>query len=402
MRVKIKSGKAAGAIQAPPSKSMAHRYLIAAALAEGTSRIVGVEYSQDILATIDCLRALGVEIVCVDDTVTVRGGTRFSPQSDLRCCESGSTLRFLLPLCLLSDQPATLKGSERLMERPLGVYETLCNDRGFAFTRAFDSIRVCGKLSSGVYELDGSVSSQFITGIIFALLKCEGESTLLLNGKVESRPYIDMTLSALAEFGFIVEWNGPNCLMIQGGQSGKPRTLTVEGDYSNAAFFDALNLLGGSVAVQGLKADSLQGDRIYLDYFEDLKSGYATLSLADCPDLGPILMAVAATLHGAHLTDTARLKIKESNRGAAMAEELQKCGASVRIEENDICIERGSLHAAEMCFDGHNDHRIVMSIAVLCTLFGGTINGAEAVAKSMPNFFERLASLGLEVIWETE
>ncbi|MBQ3084938.1 MAG: 3-phosphoshikimate 1-carboxyvinyltransferase [Clostridia bacterium] len=402
MRVRIQSGKANGTVQAPPSKSMAHRYLIAAALAEGKSLITGVEYSQDILATIDCLRALGVEIQCEGDRVCVTGAKDLVPRGELLCRESGSTLRFMVPLCLLSGRPATLMGSERLMERPLTVYETLCSERGFRFERTNGVIHLCGTLQSGRYTLDGSISSQFITGMILALLKCEGESTLQLTGKVESRSYIDMTLSALREFGFAVEWQGESSLLIFGG-CGKPRNLAVEGDYSNAAALEALNFLGGEVRVLGLKPDSLQGDRVYSEYFCKLKQGYATLSLANCPDLGPILMAVAAALNGAHLTDTARLKIKESDRGAAMAEELQKCGVSVRLEENDIYVEGGRLKPSNVTFNSHNDHRIVMSMAVLCTLFGGEICGAEAVAKSMPTFFEKLLFLGIEVkIDETE
>lgn len=402
MQVKIRPGIAQGIVQAPPSKSMAHRYLIAAALCEGKSVIGGIEYSQDILATIDCLRALGVEISIEEDQVTLCGTGKLEPCEDLLCRESGSTLRFMLPLCLLSGVPATLKGSPRLMERPLTVYEELCCDKGFSFARSAEGISVCGRLQSGEYIVDGSVSSQFITGLLFALLCCEGESRLTLEGKVESRSYIDLTLSALREFGFSVEWAGEKVLKLVGGK-GTPRRITVEGDYSNAAFLDAFNLLDGKVDVQGLKENSLQGDRIYRDHFEKIKAGAPTLSLADCPDLGPVLMAVAAVFQGARFTDTARLKIKESDRGAAMAEELEKCGVRVDVSENEIIISGGGLTPTDAVFCGHNDHRIVMSMAVLCTRIGGIIDGAEAVNKSFPCFFEKLTSLGIEVdIVETE
>lgn len=397
MKVNICPGTARGMVQAPPSKSMAHRYLIAAALAKGESTVRGIAYSQDILATIDCLRALGVEITAHEAAVTVRGGAALKPCAELLCRESGSTLRFMLPLCLLSGAPATLKGSPRLMERPLTVYEELCTEKGFSFTRSGDTVTVCGRLQSGVYEVDGSVSSQFITGLIFALLTLEGESTLCLTGKVESRSYIDLTLSALREFGFSVDWVGETQLKIVGG-SGVGRDCTVEGDYSNAAFFEALNLLGGRVEVAGLRADSLQGDRVYQDYFEALSAGAPTLSLANCPDLGPVLFAAAAALHGAVFTDTARLKIKESDRGAAMAEELRKCGVELVLEENRIMVPTGRLTAPTGIISGHNDHRIVMAMAVLCTRIGGCIEEAQAVAKSMPDFFEKLSSLGIEVV----
>lgn len=396
MQVKIVPGIARGTVQAPPSKSMAHRYLIAAALAEGKSVISGVEYSQDILATIDCLRALGVHIEMQEDRVTIWGGGKLQPCKDLLCRESGSTLRFMLPLCLLTGTSATLKGSDRLMERPLTVYEDLCRAKGFSFSRCTGSISVSGRLQSGAYSVDGSVSSQFITGLIFALLCCEGESRITLTGKVESRSYIDLTLAALREFSFSVAWAEENALVLCGG-GGVPRQLSVEGDYSNAAFLDALNLLGGKVCLQGLKEESLQGDRVYRKYFEKLKAGTPTLSLADCPDLGPILMAVAAAFHGARFTDTARLKIKESDRGAVMARELQKYGAQVDLLENEIIVHAGALRPADEPFWGHNDHRIVMSLAVLCTKLGGVINGAQAVNKSFPGFFEKLGSLGIEV-----
>ena len=396
MRVEIHKSVAHGSAQVPPSKSMAHRYLIAAALAEGKSEICGIEYSQDILATIDCLQALGVKIECNGDRVTVYGTGNFKPQNELNCRESGSTLRFLLPLCLLSGQSATLLGSERLMERPLSVYETLCNKSGFSFVRNGQSVCVCGVLQSGDYVVDASVSSQFISGLIFALLKCKGKSTIHLSGKIESRSYIDLTVDALRCFGFQAQWSASDCLELLGGK-GTPQTIAVEGDYSNAAFLDALNLLGGSVPLVGLKENSLQGDQVYRVYFERIKKGNPTLSLADCPDLAPILMAMAAAFQGARFTDTARLQIKESDRGSAMAQELQKCGVQVDLHENEIIVYGGTLMAPKEILFGHNDHRIVMAMAVLCTKIGGMIDGAQAVSKSYPRFFEQLAELGIEV-----
>ncbi|MBQ8893595.1 MAG: 3-phosphoshikimate 1-carboxyvinyltransferase [Clostridia bacterium] len=402
MKVEIKPGLAGGTVQAPPSKSMAHRYLIAAALAKGKSIVRGIEYSQDILATIDCLRALGVEITACNDAVTVWGGAELKAVETLPCRESGSTLRFMLPLCLLSGVTSVLRGSDRLMERPLTVYRQLAAEKGFFFSQAGNQVTVCGKLQNGEYSVDGSVSSQFITGLIFALLTLNGKSSIQLTGKVESRSYIDLTLSALQEFGFQVSWAGETRLELIGG-SGVGRECAVEGDYSNAAFLDALNLFGGNVTVTGLKENSLQGDRVYRDYFARLAAGTPSLSLANCPDLGPILFAVSAALKGGVFTDTARLKIKESDRGAAMAEELKKCGVDVILEENRIIVPGGQLRAPGMVLDGHNDHRIVMAMAVLCTCTGGSIRGAQAVTKSMPDFFEKLSSLGIEVIkYETE
>ena len=396
MTVEIVAGKARGTVSAPPSKSMAHRYLIAAALAKGVSVVRGIAYSQDILATIDCLRALGVEINVDGDAVTVKGGCPLVPRAPLCCRESGSTLRFLVPLCWLSNEQAILKGSPRLMERPLNIYEQLAKEKGFSLHRENGEVITQGRLTVGEYTVDGSVSSQFVTGLIFALLTLKGESRIRLIGKVESRSYIDLTLDALRTFGFFAEWAEETLLVLRGGE-GVPQDLMVEGDFSNAAFLEALTLLGGQVQVQGLKETSLQGDRVYRPYFEALRTGTPTLSLADCPDLGPILFAVAAALNGGVFTDTARLKIKESDRGAAMAEELQKCGVTLLMEENRITVPAGQLKAPEVPVDGHNDHRIVMAMAVLLTRLGGVIEGAEAVAKSMPDFFEKLSSLGIEV-----
>jgi len=396
MTVEILPGKAAGAVWAPPSKSMAHRYLIAAALAKGKSVVRGIAYSQDILATIDCLLALGVQLQKDGDAVTVWGGTPLVPKGELCCRESGSTLRFMLPLCWNGEKGATLTGSDRLMERPLSIYEELAAANGLLIRRGKGIVTVCGTLQAGSYEVDSGVSSQFITGLIFALLTKNTASEIRLTGKVESRSYIDLTLDALREFGFDVGWKDDHSLFISPGD-GIARDLTVEGDYSNAAFFEGLNLLGGAVQVRGLKERSLQGDRIYEKYFRALKQGKPTLSLADCPDLGPILFVVAAALNGGIFTDTARLKIKESDRGAAMATELKKCGVHVLLEENRILVPGGSIKAPTERINGHNDHRIVMAMAILLTLCGGVIDGAEAVSKSMPDFFEKLLLLGIEI-----
>ncbi len=396
MQVEIKPGIARGTVLAPPSKSMAHRYLIAAALAKGSSTVRGIDFSQDILATMDCLRSLGVAVEVKGDSVLVEGGLH-APKAPLQCRESGSTLRFFLPLCLLTGTPAVLRGSARLLERPLHVYKDLCAEKGFSFTQKEGEICVSGALAPGDYAVDGSVSSQFVTGLLFALVTLEGKSTLRLTGKVESRSYIDLTLSALKAFGFEAGWSAEDALYVIGG-SGVPQDLAVEGDYSNAAFFEALNMQGGAVALTGLAPDSLQGDRVYQRYFEELKKGTPTLSLADCPDLGPILFAVAAMEQGAVFTETARLKIKESDRGTAMAEELLKCGVKMEVGEDCIVVPGGQLRAPRQPFDGHNDHRIVMALSVVSARVGGIIRGAEAVAKSLPDFFEKLSALGIEVI----
>ncbi|MBQ3107667.1 MAG: 3-phosphoshikimate 1-carboxyvinyltransferase [Firmicutes bacterium] len=399
MNVTIAPSKARGTVSAPPSKSMAHRLLICSGLAGGTSVIHGLAPSQDILATLDCLKALGASWTYEGDTVTMEGldPSALQPCDILRCRESGSTLRFFLPICLLSERESVLEGSPKLLSRPLSVYETLCAQRGLFFANDGKQVKVRGKLSGGTFTLPGDVSSQFISGLLFALPLLEENSTIALTGTVESRSYIDLTLRALAEFGIRACWLDDRTLSVPGGQRYRPCETSVEGDYSNAAFYEALNLLGGSVTVTGLREDSGQGDRVYRQYFKALQDGPATLSLKDCPDLGPILFAAAAALHGGTFTETRRLRIKESDRGQAMAEELQKCGIAVTVEEDTIRVTSGTLHTPKEVISGHNDHRIVMAMAVLLSKTGGTICGAEAVAKSFPDFFDRIRELEVNV-----
>lgn len=399
MKIKIEKGIARGTVCAPPSKSMAHRLLICAGLSDGECVVHGISDSEDMLATMDCLRALGVKCEKDGETVRVAGINirRAAAPKQLNCRESGSTLRFFIPIALMTGMETVLAGSRRLMERPLSVYEELFLQRGIGFRKTEREIKICGNLQSGDFELDGNVSSQFVTGLLFALPLLDGDSRIVLRPPVESRSYIDMTLSALKLFGIEAGWQEENVLYIKGNQHYRAGEVFVEGDYSNAAFFAALNLLGGQVKIENLREDSLQGDRIYEELFEKLKRPGAEIDLSDCPDLGPVLFAAAAAKHGGKFTGTSRLKIKESNRGEAMAEELQKFGVTAEVLEEEVFISGQELRKPEECLDGHNDHRIVMSEAVLLTQTGGIIDGAEAVTKSFPDFFQKLASLGIEV-----
>lgn len=397
MKVKISPSKISGKITAPPSKSMAHRYLICAALADGESVIKNIAQSEDILATIDCLTSLGAEIGLCGDSATVRGiGQIAAPKGELLCRESGSTLRFLMPICL-SRRGATFSGSERLLSRPLGVYEKLCRERGIAFSNDGKKINVGGGLCAGNFSLDGGVSSQFISGLLFALPTLTSDSKITLTGSIESRPYIDMTMAALASFGVFAEWTSENEIFVKGGQKYAPADKTVEGDCSNAAFFEALNAVGGSVFVDGTDETTVRGDGIYKEYIAALTSGAPKLSLADCPDLGPVMFALAAEKNGATFTHTRRLREKESDRIAAMNDELSKFGAELYISENEVEVKKAALRAPSTELSSHNDHRIAMALSVLLTKYGGVISGAEAVKKSMPDFFDELASLGAEV-----
>ncbi len=398
MKIKINPSKANGEIKAPPSKSIAHRLLICSGLAEGKSIVHGIAPSEDVLATLDCLKALGATYTTDGDTVTINGTKPFgSGSAELLCRESGSTLRFFVPICLLNGNEYKFVGSQTLLKRPMSVYEDICKEQGILYCNNGESISIRGTLKSGAYKVKGNISSQFISGLLFALPLLEGDSTINIVPPIESCSYINLTIQALSEFGITIKWQDERTLYIKGGQRYIPNEVTVEGDYSNAAFFDALNHVGGYVKVSGLSDSSLQGDRAYSKFFDMLDRGTPSIHIADCPDLGPILFALAACKNGGVFTGTKRLKIKESDRAAAMATELEKFGASVTVNENSVIVYPANFHAPKEALYGHNDHRIVMSLAVLLSITGGEVDGAEAVAKSMPDFFEKYKSIGIEV-----
>ena len=386
-----------GQVDAPPSKSMAHRYLIGAALSGQPCTLRGVDFSEDVLASMDCLRALGATVTAEGDTVRVDPNGFMQAESPvLECRESGSTLRFFIPLALCRGREVILQGSERLLERPLDVYEELCRDKGFSFKREKDRVTLCGSLTSGAYRIRGDVSSQFITGLILALVYVGGDSTVEIIPPFESRPYVDLTVSALRSFGAEVAFTGDCTLEIHAaplhGYSGQ-----IEGDYSNAAFLDAFNHLGSDVRIGNLNPHSLQGDRVYAAYFDALEQGTPTLDISDCPDLGPVLIAMAAMKQGATFTGTDRLKAKESDRGEAMHTELEKLGGGLSFGDNTITVPRQPLAYQGIPLDGHNDHRIVMALSVILSRTGGCLTGAEAVRKSYPGFFRDIQGLGAEV-----
>ncbi|MBQ6381026.1 MAG: 3-phosphoshikimate 1-carboxyvinyltransferase [Clostridia bacterium] len=399
MRVKISKASGKGSITAPPSKSMAHRYLICAGLSEGESVISGIDRSEDVLATIDCLQAIGATVEWVGQDVHICGANPLHTDAahPLQCRESGSTQRFFVPLCLVGEGEAVLEGAAGLFQRPLGVYEKICAEQGILFEQGETSLHLSGKLHAGCFKVKGNISSQFISGLLFALPLLEGDSKIHILPPIESRPYINLTLSALQKFGIEAAWADEKTLLVKGNQHYLAAHTAVEGDYSNAAFFAALNALGSSIEIGGLDPDSLQGDKAYERYLEMLCKGTPTIHLGDCPDLGPVLMAVAAAKNGAVFDDTRRLRIKESDRGACMAEELKKFGTDVAVYENSIVVYPTAFHKPAAVLSAHNDHRIVMSLSVLLSLTGGEIEGAEAVRKSFPDFFERLKEVGIEV-----
>ncbi len=398
MTVRIEKCSPSGKVFAPPSKSISHRALICAALSGG-GKVTNVAWSKDIEATLSCLVGLGAEVEKNDDSVTFFGFDPYkAPKSnEIFCNESGSTLRFLIPLCLLSGSGVTLSGSEGLFSRPLSVYEELFAEKGIYFSRTKRSITVKGKLQCGNYKVAGNISSQFISGLLFALPLLDGDSKIEITSKLESASYIDLTLSVLADFGIDIKREG-NILFIKGNQTYKSTTYEVEGDCSNAAFLDAFNLIGGNVTVEGLNEKTIQGDRVYKDFFEALKNGQKSFDLSDCPDLAPIMFALSAIMGGGvTFHGTSRLKMKESDRGRAMSEELSKFGVETVIEENSFTVKEGILKSPTKTLDSHNDHRIVMALSVLCAKTGGYIDGAEAVEKSYPDFFEQIEKIGADI-----
>ena len=400
MDVRIFPSSAHGTVTAPPSKSMAHRLLIAACLSDKQTTVEHIELSEDIAATVDCLRALGAEIRIVADKAEILHGIDLSAIAEgtvLPCRESGSTLRFLLPIALLSDKLIRFTASGRLPQRPLEVYRRICVEQNLYFEQFSDGVGVRGPLRAGSFSLPGDVSSQYITGLLFALPLLDGDSRISLETSLQSASYVDMTLAVLSASGIEVSVQGDREYVVSGMQSYRLPDCRTEGDYSNAAFLAALACMGHPVTVNGLRENSIQGDRAYCEYFSQLETGVPTLDMRDCPDLAPIVMTVAAIKNGATLCGTGRLKLKESDRGAVMAEELAKCGADVHVYEDEIVINRTSLHAPAVALCGHNDHRVVMSLAVLLTKLGGVITGAEAVAKSYPRFFDDLESLGINL-----
>lgn len=400
MNVKINPGKASGTVYAPPSKSMAHRLLICGGLSKETSIIHGISFSQDVLATLDALEAIGAEYSIDGDTVNIKGcdPLNTTPKGPLNCRESGSTIRFFVPIALLNGNNTILTGSKTLLTRPMSVYSDICKEKGLVFSQDEQSVIVRGPLTAGDYKIPGNISSQFISGLLFALPLLDGDSTIMITPPLESRSYIALTIAALKEFGVEIEKKDEKTFFIKGNQTYMAKETTVEGDYSNAAFLEAFNTIDGNVTVKGLNQESLQGDKVYESCFKRLYSGTPTLHIADCPDLGPILFAVAAAKHGGVFTGTKRLKIKESNRAAVMAEELKKFGVHVTVHEDSVVIYSQGLKKPSEVLCGHNDHRIVMSMAFLASITGGEITGAEAVSKSYPDFFEKISALGIEVI----
>ncbi len=399
MKVKILPSKTSGEVSAPPSKSFAHRYLIGSVLSRGKCVIKNIADSDDISATLSCIEQLGGSVTKDGNIVTVISTNEKQIENAVfDCKESGSTLRFFIPVVLATGaKNCTFSGSERLLARGIKEYEKLFENSDVIIKSDEKSIEISGKLTAGNYEISGEVSSQYTTGMLFALSVLDGKSTLKITGNAESRAYVDMTIKVLKDFGADIAEPEKNFFEINGKGRLSPGEFTVEGDWSNAAFLIALSRLLGTISVSGLNENSVQGDRFSSVAFDALDGENAEIDLKDCPDLAPILFAYAAYKNGGKFTNTRRLRVKESDRANVMAEELKKFGANVKVYENCVEIEKTQLKPPIVPLCGHNDHRIVMALSVLAAVFGAEIDGAEAVNKSYPDFFRVIKKAGVNV-----
>lgn len=399
MKVKILPSKTSGEVSAPPSKSFAHRYLIGSVLSCGKCVIKNIADSDDISATLSCIEQLGGSVTKDGNIVTVIPTNEKQIENAVfDCKESGSTLRFFIPVVLATGaKNCTFLGSERLLARGIKEYEKLFENSDIIIKSDEKSIEVNGTLSAGNYEISGEVSSQYTTGMLFALSVLDGKSTLKITGNAESRAYVDMTIKVLKDFGADITETEKNFFEINGKGRLSPGEFTVEGDWSNAAFLIALSRLLGTISVSGLNENSVQGDRFLSVAFDSLDGENAEIDLKDCPDLAPILFSYAAYKNGGKFINTRRLRVKESDRANVMAEELKKFGANVKVYENSVEIEKTQLKPPIVPLCGHNDHRIVMALSVLAAVLGAEIDGAEAVNKSYPDFFRVIKKAGVNV-----
>ena len=380
MDITIRPTKLSGCVRAIPSKSQAHRLLICAAFSDVETILVCPETNRDIEATADCLNALGASITRTADGYRIDPIQTLPDTAELNCCESGSTLRFMLPIVGALGVDAVFHLEGRLPQRPLSPLWEEMERMGCRLSRPSSNTIHCeGKLAEGAYSIDGGVSSQFITGLLFALSLINGTCSLEITGKVESKPYINMTKDALALF------NAPHYRT--------PGHIEVEGDWSNGAFFLAAKELGNDLTVTNLDQKSSQGDRAVATILPQMDE-HTTIDVSDIPDLVPILAVVAAAKNGATFQNIQRLRLKESDRVATVAEMICALGGNAIAAEDTLTVFGTGLTGGTI--DSHNDHRIAMAAAIAATVCTRevTIIGADAVNKSYPAFWEEYRKLG--------
>ena len=420
MDIKVYPSKLNGEVKVPPSKSMAHRAIICAALSNGKCRIDNIDYSDDIIATINGMIAFGAKIDRYDNYVEVEGIYSENAVIDklrlVDCNESGSTLRFLVPISLLLEGATNFIGRGNLGKRPLTTYYNIFEKQGITYTNkplVLDLV-VSGKLKSDVFEVEGNVSSQFITGLLFTLPLLEGDSKIVITTEMESKGYIDLTLRAMKDFGIEVINNDYKEFIIKGNQSYKAIDYRVEGDYSQAAFYLSADAIGNEVFVDDLDLNSLQGDKEVIDILERMgvkfkseemmvigktinKLTSTVIDGSQCPDIIPVLTVVAALSEGTtEIINAGRLRIKECDRLHAITTELNKLGAKIVEKEDGLVVYGIDKFEGNTEVWSHKDHRIAMSLAIAATQCKEpiVIKDFECIAKSYPNFLEDYKELG--------
>jgi 3-phosphoshikimate 1-carboxyvinyltransferase len=417
-KISIYKSTSNGRIILPSSKSDAHRKIICASLCVGEKSILtNVNLSNDINATIECMRTLGAEIEYKNNTLFIRGISDFTPREEviLDANESGSTLRFLIPIASLLAKKVIFKGSQKLLSRPLTPYQDIYKNH---MVIKENSIVINAPLKPRQYSLPGDISSQFISGLLFALPLLKRDSNILIFGEYESESYVKMTLDTLAEYGLQIKYNRslyhPE-LIIKGRQSYKAHNSSIEGDCSQLAFLGALGLINNDVIVSNIPKETKQGDKAIIEYFKKIGGNIekiddttylfkkseligGILDLADTPDLGPLLMAIGSYCkEGLVLENTRRLRFKESDRASAMKEELIKFGAKIIVEDNRIIIPNSILQTPKEIINPHNDHRIIMALSIIASLYDKTtFDNKECVNKSYPGFFDDLKELDIK------
>lgn len=396
-----------GTVIVPPSKSMAHRAVICASLAAGRSTIKNIQLSDDILATIEGMRSFGAIISYDDQTLTIDGIRNGAAKESrtINCNESGSTLRFLIPLATLFTGETHFIGQGHLGKRPLEPYQELFDAQSLHYNQATTEnlqLSVAGPLTSGIYEMRGDISSQFITGMLLTLPLLAEDSILKITTHLESKGYIDLTLSVLQSFGIVIEQdNNGQEFRIKGHQAYSARDYTVEGDYSQAAFWLSANALGNELLVNGLDSDSLQGDQAIVSILDTLSDGShdseRVIDGAQVPDIIPVVALVAALSNGkTNIINLERLRIKESDRLVATQKELTALGAQIEIIGDSLLIEGVSRLSGGQQVWSHKDHRMAMMLAIASTVCGEPIHikDTDCVKKSYPNFWETFQQLG--------
>ena len=407
----IKVDKLVGEVSPPPSKSILHRYIIGSSLAKGISKIENISFSDDIIATIEAMKKLGAKIESKDNYLLIDGSKTFDKEylsngSEIDCNESGSTLRFLFPLSIVKENKIIFKGKGKLFKRPLSPYFENFDKYQIKYSHINENeILLDGVLKSGEYQIDGNISSQFITGLLFSLPLLNGNSKVIIKGKLESSSYIDITLDCLSKFGVKIINNSYQEFIIEGNQTYKSGNYEVEADYSQVAFFLVANSIGSDIKINGLNNNSLQGDKKIIDFISEIENWNNEEKLildgSETPDIIPILSLKACiSKKEIEIVNIARLRIKESDRLKATVEELSKLGFDLIEKEDSILINsrKNYTHNSKeiISLSSHSDHRIAMTVAIASTCYEGEIilDNLDCVKKSYPNFWEVFLSLG--------